>query len=759
MRVSNARLGISLAVAPLALGLVTAEASYAAENGSTPSISLEEIIVTAQRREERMQETAISIAAFTAQALETKQVRSLDQLTGSIPNLVFDGSAGNTGSNSAASVFIRGVGQGDFVINTDPGVGIYVDGVYLSKVVGSVLDVFDFERIEVLRGPQGTLFGRNTIGGAINITSIKPTNELKGMASVTLGLTQDEVLYSGRASINAPLSDKVFMSASVFGEKQDGWLTAVTSGADQGDRDGVAGRMQVRFLPSETVTIDLAIDGTRKRENGAPLTNLRAIEGLGGPTDPGLLSFLHNALFSGGPCFPPPSPVTDQRCYNSQWTNRGKANYEDTPSKSNINAWGVSGTIAWQLDQIELKSITAFRKLDALFGKGLEGSPHFLGFYQSDYRLKQFSQELQATGELLDGRLKFTGGLYYFKETGSETMPVTFLLVDLLSGGSIKNDNWAAFGQATWSITDQLKLTAGLRYTDETKRFTPDQFVTATKLSGVPVGVRALPNIEERRSISEATPLVTLAYQWTPDAMTYVTYSEGFKSGGFTQRVFPPLPDIPGYDPEFVKLYEGGFKTEWLDRRLRLNGSVFHSDYSDIQVIVFRGIAPTTANAAKARIRGFELELTAALSESLRLEGGMGHLDAKFTELDPQVTEIRLDSRLQNTPSWSINGALDYTSPAATWGTLNARLDWSYTSKVYNDTPNTPELVQPSLHLFNAAMRYISPNETYEVALGVTNLTDKRYITSGFADIGFTGYVEGVWARPRTATLTVKAKF
>ena len=371
----------------------------------------------------------------------------------------------------------------------------------------------------------------------------------------------------------------------------------------------------------------------------------------------------------------------------------------------------------------------------------------------------QFSQEIQLSGVALDERLNWIVGLYYFEEEGTDVNDIRTSIVEFQSGGSIENDTKAIFSQVTYDITDDLSVTAGLRYSDETKTFTPDTFVTNSGFLGVPLGLRLLPNVEGEVSIEEVTPMINVSYRWNDDVMTYLTYSEGFKSGGFTQRVFPGRPDIPAFVPEFVEVYELGVKADLFDSRARLNAAVFMTDYSDMQVLVQDGIGSSTRNAAEAEIKGLEVELKVLLTENMGLDMGLGYLDAEYTKVSASAREITLDKEFANTPEWTANASLYYDIALADdLGTLTPRVNWSYRSKVYNNTINSADIVQDGYEVVNASLTFEDNSGDWQVVLGITNLLDEDYFTSAYNNPSI-GYSEAVWARGREWSLSVNRNF
>jgi len=707
---------------------------------------LEEITVTARKREENLQETPIAISAFTADGLEKRQVDNVSEVATFTPNLIFDTGSAISGTKSSASIFIRGIGQTDFTLNTDAGVGLYLDGVYLSRSIGAVLDIVDVERVEVLRGPQGTLFGRNTIGGAISLTSKKPHEEFGGSASVTFGRYDRRDVKVG---VNIPITDTLFSSFSIARFDREGYIDRPLLGDKTGEDDSWAARASLRWLASDTLEFNLNIDATRERETSC-CGELVA-------TYPAVLAGINNGgLAPNDPLF-----FDDRQL--------PKKDFEDNSTfdvPSDLDLWGIGLTADWSItDDLSFKSITAFRKLDSVNGRDEDHSPVLIGHTRDIFDHEQFSQELQLQGIALDNQLKWITGLYYFAEEGLNVDDVDFgALVHLTSGGEVDNSSLAAFAQATYDFTEKLSVTAGLRWTKDAKRFDPSccQFLISPVVlptGTLPPGTLLLPKGEQEEDIKEVLPMVNLSYQWTDDLMTYLTYSEGFKSGGFTQRVFPPRTDVPSFEPEFVEVYEAGFKWTGLDGRVRLNGAAFFTDYTDLQVAVFDGIAPVTQNAAAAEIKGVELELLAVPVEDLTIEVGVGYLDAEYTEINPAATEINLSKELVNTPELSLNIGLSYVFELENIGTISPRIDWFYKDDSHNDALNTQALFQDSYELVNASITFEDLEGVWQLILSGKNLTDERYIIAGFASEDFQSIAEANFGRPREWALTIKRNF
>ena len=725
--------------------------------------AMEEITVTARKRKENLQNAPISISAFTGEGLAYRGVTKIDGLANFTPNLVFQSNPGDGGSSASAAIYIRGIGQSDFVPTVEPGVGLYVDGVYIARSVGSILDLVDVQRIEVLRGPQGTLFGRNTIGGAISVTTKKPDDILAGKAEITGGSANR---IDAKASVNVPITDKVFTRLSAGTFNRDGYVTRSYDGKDLGNVKTLTGRAAFRILASENFEINFAIDGTRDRNNGAPMV----MTGIIMPGEPGYdatFMALNNFLALGDPysCFSAAN-LNTPGCYNTRYIQGDQNINGGTAAQfSDLDLWGASMTLDWKVNSdLSVKSITAYRHLNSTFARDIDESPILIGHVWDSLKQHQFSQEFQINGNSFNNRLNWVGGLYYFKEKSDNVNLLEFTVADFKSGGYVDSQSWAGYGQATYAITDALKFTGGLRYTEDKKSFLPDQVIEQVNVPSFifpfPVGARILPYETATNKIHSVTPMANLSYQWAESFMTYVSYSEGFKSGGFTQRVFPPEPTIPSFRPEFAKVYEAGFKFDGFHKRFKLNGAVFHTKYDDLQIPVVNTtrVGPFITNAGKATITGFELEATAAPGDGWLLEGSVGYVDPKYKELDAGAIGITLDSKFALVSDWTLSGALSKDIELGDYGSLVPRIDWSYRSSFFTNSINSPQIEQKGYHLVNANVTWHAPQDHFQVIVGVTNLTDKRYRIAGYINPNF-GNFESMFARQRQWYVTGRYNF
>ena len=773
----------------LLAGLTGLPELYAAETG----FELEEIIVTARKREENLQSTPIAISAFTDKDLEYRQVNSTDQLSDITPNLTFDSGSPSSGSSSAAQIFIRGIGQTDFTPVTDPGVGLYIDGVYMARSVGNVLDFLDVERIEILRGPQGTLFGRNTIGGAVAIYSKRPDEEKSASLKVQVG--NDDMLFI-TAKANAPISETLKANLAVSSRNRDGYVKRTYDGVKTGDDDNVGFRASVLWTPSENFELYTAADATKIRENGAPTVSAGVDDRQAfGTFGNGLLDSCSavniNPDFgvAGPPSFPPPGVgaggapgCVGPNSFIGAFTSEGTF-----PVKSNLDIWGVSAEMTWNaVEWLTIKSITAYREMEMQSSRDGDNTPANIFATQDFYDHSQFSQEFQFSGKLAEDRMSWLFGLYYFQEDGFNRNPVFLPVGSIQSGGLYDNESQAAFFQTTYDMTQKLAFTFGVRYTEDTKRFTPDQIslgdssasgffeptwpnfvgMYLSAVGPIPAGVRILPFTEFQKKFDDTNVMLNLAYQATDDLMVYGSYSEGFKSGGFDQRYTGPTSVPTSFDPESAKTYEVGLKADLLDHKARLNLALFHTDYDDLQIIIRETFNPITFNGGKAGIDGGELEFTLVPTDRWYITASVGYIDAGYDSLDPSVTEgsnatpIYIDNKLVNTPKWSTALGVAYTFDVGDWGTLTPRADWSFHDSQYNDAINDPHLYQDDYTLLNAAITLLTNDGRWEGILAFRNITDETYLITGNSSFGTSAsYADNLYGRPAEWSLSVQYNF
>jgi len=772
-----AAIGLSAAGSPPA---ATAQEAYD---------GIEELTVTARKKEESLQDAPISITAFSGEGLAQRGVTRLAEIENFTPSMTFQNNPSFSGASSSASIYLRGIGQKEFLPTVDPGVGLYVDGIYVARSVGAVLDLVEIERVEVLRGPQGTLFGRNTIGGAVSVVTRKPDEVLAGNVEATVG---SDARTDFKAMVNLPLGERLFSRVSVASLSREGYVERVGDGEELGDDDTLTGRLALRWMPSDAVTVDWNIDTTRDRENG-PAVVLLGIN-YAGPVDPDTppMATIHNVganLQAGGPpipcLIPPLTGLVNNAvpgCYDDRYLLGRDDNAGTAPSYSDSDLTTSALTVEWEISEsLTLRSLTGWRDLDSQMSRDGDGSPFRVAQFADDLQQEQFSQELQLLGSAFDGRLDWILGAYYFEEDGDNANTLDFTVSNFLSGGEFNNESTAVFAQGSYDITDALTLTLGLRYTDETKTFLPDQYILQNYFAGsghplldapfMQAGFRILPKLEKEAEVDETTPMANLRWQVNDSLMTYLNYSEGFKSGGFSQRVFPPqvagvtappgtadIDLIPAFDPEFVESWEVGFKFSNADNTLRLNGALFTTQYDDFQIQVFTSVAPVTKNAAAVEISGGELELAWVPAQGWLLEAGVGYVDAQYEKLDSAETLIDKSYDLERVPEYTFNAALSRRFELGDAGSLDARVDWSRRDDQFMDSFNTPQIAQDAYDLVNASLSWQSAGKDWSVMLGATNLGDEDYLVTGIIGDAFQAY-EGVYARGREYYLTLRYDF
>ncbi len=773
-----------LCAATIMTPLTLAHAETAPTTDSTASALVGEVVVTARKRSENVQDVPISISAFSGASLAARGMDKIEGLANITPNLTFENNPSFGGAGSSAAIYIRGIGQKEFLPTVEPGVGVYLDGVYIASSVGAALDLVDIDHVEVLRGPQGTLFGRNTIGGAISVTTVKPSDVFSSAGEVTTGSYNRIDL---KAIENIPITDKLFVKVDVARFQRDGYVPMVYENKELGNVNTDTGRIDIRWLPTSNLEVNLSLEGTRDRNNGPAVTlaginltsqvfnpkNLPVLPPgsaprpgyyvanppFDAPTDNFAVLNNYEAFFLAGKNCLGLDPYNAAganipACYNNQYVS-SRVNYGTAPTYSDTDLWDASGTVDWNLGPVQLKSITAYRKLNGQFARDGDDSPLTISQFYDDLRQQQFTQEFQVLGTAFDKALKYVAGFYYFYQQGDDVNLLQFVPADFQSGGEFGTKSYAGFGQATYTFLNSFDLTAGLRYTEDNKTFLPDQFITADLTPGMQLIAGSpntpkdlvLPHVLSSLSEGDFTPMANLSWHATSNIMAYASYSQGFKSGGFDQRVFPPLAATPQYQAEKATTYELGVKSQFMDRRLTVNADIFDTEYSNLQVQVFNGVAPVTENAAAARIKGAELETHYAFGSGWFVEGSGGYLDPKYTRINSDANEITLNSQFERVSTWTTSGSLVKSVEFGDGSDMTARVDASYRTGFYMDALNSPELYQKGYAILNASLAYQFPKKRLTITFGGTNVTGTRYAETGIYDTSFGSY-EKLYARP-----------
>jgi iron complex outermembrane recepter protein len=737
---------VALIVPGMIIGAVPLYAQTSPPTTTAPDAGIAEIIVTAQRREESLQRTPIAITALSGDQLRAQNITGLADLARVAPNVAISASGFTTPTNAIPIVYIRGVGQQDPSLQTEPGVPVYVDGVYVARSAGGAIDLPDIVRVEVLRGPQGTLFGKNTIGGALNIVTVTPGVNPQTQVELTAG---NFALYQARGFTNQAISDTLGVSVALNYKHQNGYGRRLDAGGNVlgrlGDQRNFSGRLKLRWQPTDRLTFDLAGDYSQYRNTATPSQTTIVPSGL---------LNLWNARIGNAAG----TPVNQAGAASGDYDN-----FSRNRQPANDDLGGVSATLAYDLGDATLKSITAYRGLDESFGRDADSSAATYIEITRDTRVRQFTQELQLGGKLFDGRVDYLFGGFYLKETGTELNIGTIIpgLFLLRAGPEIARrqfldqttDNYAVFGQATAHLSDNLNLTLGGRYTSETKRGLVD-------VRGPESGIVYVNNVEVSRSWKAFTPRIALDYQITPKILAYVSYSEGFKGGGINGRP-SNLAALTIFDPEEVASYEAGLKADLFDRHVRANFAVFRADYSNIQlqrnVLINNAIVTDVNNVAKSRIQGFEAEIAIVPVAGMEFAGSVGYAHNEYTEIQPNAVVLP-DSKIPYAPELTYNLSAHYAIPLGSASTLTPSVNYAWRSKAYVTPANTPASLLPAYGLLSARLTYAPKSGPWEASLFATNLTNERYLTSVGDSTGI-GIIYNILGRPREFGGTVMLRF
>ena len=689
--------------------------------------TLDAITVSARKREESLQEVPVAVTAFTADGLDKLNVEDISDLDSFVPNLTVYAARG---SSSTLTAYIRAVGQSDPLWGVDPGVGLYLDDVYIARPQGALLDVFDVERIEVLRGPQGSLYGKNTIGGAIKYVSSALEEEFYGRGSVTVGNYSQ---LDTKASVNLPLGGGWASRIAVASLSRDGYGENVRTGQEVSDKEILAARATLGYLGSPDFSAKFTADWMDDQS------------GVRGAQMLGINRFAPTA-----------QPLADR--YDVR---NGMPNVNDTSMK------GASATLSWNIgDAWVLKSVTAYRESDTETNIDFDTLPNTIADVKAFYSDDQTSQEFQLNYDA-GGAVRGVTGLYWF--TGSAGGQVLNNFFGLSFGdtqGVVDTDSVAVYGEFTWDFAERWALTLGGRYTDEKK--TADVYnigytdATFTRPSGVVAA-----DFEDSVSFQNFSPKVSLDFKLSDEVLLYALASRGFKSGGFNiraQATAVPRSRLP-FDDETVTTFEVGAKNAFLDSRLFVNLAYFNSDYTDIQLSVFTAVPGSNppiffgdfANAGEGTVKGVELEYQALLTENFSLQGNFAWLDAKYDEFITNNVNVADSQRFTNAPERSAAISALHSLPLASGGSLSTRVSYSYQSEVYPTTDLSEVIKQPGYGLVSAGLIWQTAG-AWRFALEGANLADKEYRTTGY-NIPALGILTGFYGAPRTYSLTATYDF
>ncbi len=747
---------ISLAFAGMVAAGAWAPGLALAQDAEPQEGGLQDIVVTAQKRSENLQTVPVSVTAVTAQSLGALHAVTLQALQSTVPNIQIN----NFSNTPNTAVYtIRGIG----VVEPDPYAGntvsIVVDGVPQYFSMGALLDLYDVDRVEILRGPQGTLFGANTTGGVVNVVNGQPNvSTLSGKVEASYG---NYNRFDVKGTINIPLiADTLAARFSVLHTQREGYVTNVVDGSDMGKRNVTGFRGAIR---AESGDLDATLAGEYVRaRNGAPVVVSGSLPGEATYVTPGTSGMYQQpCAVAGQPCSAPDS-------YYS-------AN-DSVPDTSDMDTYSTSLTINVGNTPLgDLTAITAYKYFKLREFTDQDGTPLFLDDTRRKTSGWQFSQELRSNIDVSDGIRVLIGGFYMKTHYDhSQNFRIQFAAPGLLQINTQDQDNHSlsAFAQTYIDLTDKLRFQAGVRYSHERTHMIADT-QNSINLSGLTdfdgTGNVALGGFtaDRAKSWNNVGFKAGLDYQVAANTLIYGYWARGFKSGGFVGRISLPQ-DVGPYGPEKVDTFEAGFKADFLDRRLRANFAAFYTNYRDIQIAQTyfttdqngnQVNSTSIQNAAKARIKGFELELTALPADGVTLTGSLAYLDATYKHFDflDGTTSSIVDLsgfRLQNAPKWAATAGINYAFSIG-GGKATANASYNYTASKYlnaiNDTPRS--FIQPT-HIVNAGLDWSPDGSGFSIGLYGTNLFDKRYLASVFDAPGTIGLVN--YAPPREYGVTAR---
>lgn len=749
------------AIALSALASTNSVALFAQQD--TESWVIEEVVVTAQKRTQSLQDVPIALTAFSSDFIEQAGASNFKGLIDLTPGFSVAG-----GDDLAPAPYIRGIGSADPSIGSDPSIGIFVDGIYASRRGGAITDFMDVERIEFLKGPQGTLFGRNAIGGAISITTQKPTNDFNGAVTFEVGNYNSRVT---KGIVNIPvIEDKLFIRASGVVRKRDGWLENRFNGDKYANQNRATGSLKVTWLPTDGLEVRLSNEWNRVDEIS------RTYKAIMAPTE-------HASSIS----------EIDDRFVNTGGRHLYGNSDFDIPvivpdSERSLRSHSLA--VEWGLDEEHtFTSLTAYRYFDVhTSGSFAGGEVHTIGGFGDEIN-ESVSQEFRINGsyDTLDW---FVGASLISERSGIDE---TFVLSDLnilgpanlnsfgpLSGptlseiqrAKVRTDSWAVYGDASWRITEKLELTFGARYSSDEKKvnFNNPPQVNGSATLGTILGLVGSPlggvdNLgfvfggpdqfigprEKDDKWTDFSPRAVLSYDLTDDVMAYASVTKGYKSGGFnasgpvnrntssSEIGFVSDAATDSFDPETVLSYELGLKSTFLDGRLVLNSTLYSYDYEDLQVFVINNNIAQIENAGEASATGVEMDMTFHVTPEWTLIANAAWTDASYDEFLSGDVDLSGTDQLFS-PKWSGSLAVDYHTDIADKGELRAFVSLAHTGEHLVDS----EIYQQGAYnIVNARLTFTTLDEQWQFSLFGNNLTDKAYVTT-YANSGLLWGFAGV---------------
>jgi iron complex outermembrane receptor protein len=782
------------AMGPIVLGILAATAARAqttpAASSTASSDVLQEVVVTAQFRTQRLQDAPIAITAVNSAMLEARGDVNLVDVSNQAPNVNLRETGGAFGPGMSAS--IRGVGQADFDPALEPGVGIYIDDVYYPSLTGANFDLLDLDRVEILRGPQGVLGGRNSEGGAVKLYSQKPNQTDGGSIEASWG-SRDLIEFRGVGNM-ALIKDTLFLRVSAVDKKQNGYVTRYDYGClypnsgipnssqqsdcvsgKQGGKDYSAGRAALRWLANDNLEVNYSIDATID-DSEVAATVLQAVN----PNASGAVaSNTYGVPYTSA--FVPPNPRSSYASFTDVRPDGTVVNYAPT---THTKVWGNNLTADYRVtDLVSIKSITAYREFDSRWVEDNDISPLSGSLGAEHIWNHSFSQELRLNGTI--SLLDYTVGGYYFKQVStyathqmlnyvgqfpsfvpglcSGTTAPTCIFEFYSNGDVVSASSYAGFLNGSLHLTDALTLNLGLRETKESKDYTYSRLNVDGQTT---LGLTTLNGFTGPYSGSKFDWRANLQYRWNDSLMTYLSASTGFKGGGINPRPFIPT-QVVSFKPESLNAYEIGAKSDFFDRKVRVNVAAFYNKFKDIQLALLScpqfsggdGTKPCAAiiNAGNADIKGAEFETELHPIGGLTADASVSYLGFKYTKIDA-ATGIPLGSEAPGTIHWKWSTGIQYEYTLPGGSSVTPRFDFSFTGG-FNTNSRTAETNRVSgYHLGNARITWRSPEDTWEAALVGANVFNEVYYISNFDLTASSGSEYGLLAPPREFSIQVKRK-
>jgi iron complex outermembrane receptor protein len=748
-----------LASAALPAAAWAQDETPAAAAGETAAAESEgpDIVVTAQRREQRLTDVGASITALPGELIEESRISQIENVAAAVPNVDIKEQV----PGAIPVVTIRGIGLDDFSSTNSPSAGVYVDEVPLASIALMSNEIYDLARIEVLKGPQGTLYGRNSTAGALNIITARPENQFAARFSAGYGNFET---FDAEGFVNAPLGDTLAarISARTVQQGHGYWRSRLLPGETLGERDIVTGRVQLRWRPDPDVDVNLKVEGLRSRSE------------MGQPEFFGTINPL-----TGGPC----APILAGRVDNSQCTDFfGYSDRDGDPFLGDwardaiyeVDAWDATLRVEADLGRVRLRSITGYREQDRIFDIDSDATPaRQVDFVQSD-EIGQFTQELHLAGTTRLADWLF--GLFYSHDEVTVLTPGNHL--DLFGtqtriDADQTTESAAAFANVEWHLTGRLTLVTGLRLTWEKRDYvggTTDLNPTGFSFLCIPAGLCA-PGVpgpvaltfrDDSISDTNLTGRVALEYKPSERSMIYASASRGRKSGGFFSGITTDNRALIPYRPETLTAYEIGARAELAGRAVLISGALFHYDYDDVQTFVRDdgGAIPVQrlGNIDHARVNGADFDIAWRPTRGLDLFAGIGLLDTKLSAFATAAGPVAAGNELPNAPSFTFNARARYEFPIASGLKAVILGTARYSDGTFKDAVNDPLISSGSYWLFDARLAVGADDDKWEVAVWGRNLSDDRHVVQGL-DVASLGFGNRNYNAPRTYGVTGTVRF